>query len=220
MSTLNRVRPKDWACFRCRQCADCCRDLEERFMLEPLDAYDLARCLRKQGMATSTHDVCERYAHTDLLEGCLPIYLMNTVEDDHACVFLKDGRCSVYAGRPHMCRIYPFFACPGERGKAYEVFQCMDSHASHFAGGKVLVKDWLYDNFSKERRGIMTAEAAVLPKLSCLLRGVNFNENKTGLFQILHYRYYNYDLDEPFLPQYMNNMAALEQFLRAQLGEA
>ena len=50
MSTLNRVRPKDWACFRCRQCADCCRDLEDRLMLEPLDAYDLARCLRKQGM--------------------------------------------------------------------------------------------------------------------------------------------------------------------------
>ena len=89
-----------------------------------------------------------------------------------------------------------------------------------FRSGKVLVKDWLYDNFSKERRGIMTAEAAVLPKLSCLLRGVNFNENKAGLFQILHYRYYTYDLDEPFLPQYMNNLAALEQFLRAQLGEA
>lgn len=217
MSTAKPVRPKDWVCFHCTRCGNCCRDLEGELMLEPADAYDLARCLRTQGMATSTHDVCERYAHTDLLKGRPPIYLMNTVEDDHACVFLEDGRCSVYEGRPQICRIYPFFACPGERGKALEVFQCMDKHDAHFTGGKVLVKDWLRENFSKERRAIMTAETAVLPKLSCLLRGVNFNEDKAVLFQILHYRYYNYDLDEPFLPQYMSNMAALERFLRGRL---
>ena len=188
-------------------------------MLEPPDAYDLARVLRAQGKASSIHDVYGRYATVDLLEGRLPIYLVNTVGDDHACIFLEDGRCSVYEGRPQMCRIYPFFACPGGRGKAFEVFQCMDDHAEHFTDGRVLVKDWLYENFSKERRAIMTAEAAVLPELSRLLQGVNFNGDKAGLFQILHYRYYNYDLDKPFLPQYMSNMAALEKFLREQLGE-
>lgn len=219
MSTAIPVRPKDWVCFHCTCCADCCRGLDGNLMLEPPDAYDLARVLRAQGRVSSIHDVYERYATVDLLEGRLPIYLVNTVGDDHACIFLKDGRCSVYEGRPQMCRIYPFFACPGGRGKALEVFQCTDSHAAHFTGGKVLVKDWLHANFSKERRAIMTAETAVPPELGRLLQGVSFNEDKAGLFQILHYRYYNYDLDEPFLPQYMSNMAALEKFLRGRLGE-
>lgn len=220
MSTAVPVRPKDWVCFHCTRCADCCRGLEGNLMLEPPDAYNLARILRAQGRADSIHDVYGRYATVDLLEGRLPIYLVNTVGDGHACIFLEDGRCSVYEGRPQMCRIYPFFACPGERGKAFEVFQCVDDHAAHFTDGKVLVKDWLHENFSKERRAIMTAETVVLPELGRLLQSVNFNEDKAGLFQILHYRYYNYDLDEPFLPQYMSNMAALEKFLRERTGES
>lgn len=219
MNIAKPVQLEDRVCFHCTRCGNCCRDLEGQLMLEPADAYGLAQILRAQGRADSIHDVYERYATVDLLEGRLPIYLMNTVGDNHSCIFLKEGRCSVYEGRPQMCRIYPFFACPGERGKAFEVFQCMDDHAAHFTGGKVLVKDWLYENFSKERRAIMTAEAAVLPELGRLLQGVNFNEDKAGLFQILHNRYYNYDLDEPFLPQYMSNMAALEKFLRARTGD-
>ena len=185
-------------------------------MLEPADAYDLARILRAQGRAESIDDLYERYAHADLLESNLPIYLMNTAGYDHACVFLDNGQCSVYEARPQMCRIYPFFVCPEEPGHP---FQCMDRHDAHFTGGKVLVKDWLHENFSKERRAIMTAETVVLPELGRLLQSVNFNEDKAGLFQILHYRYYNYDLDEPFLPQYMSNMAALEKFLRARTGD-
>lgn len=188
-------------------------------MLEPADAYGLAQILRAQGRVNSIYDIYERYATVDLLEGRLPIYLMNTVGDDHACIFLKEGRCSVYEARPQMCRIYPFFVCPEEPGHPFEAFQCMDRHAAHFTGGKVLVKDWLRKNCSEERRGIMTAEAAMLPTLGQMLKRFNFNEDKAALFQALHYRYYNYDLDKPFLLQYISNMTALQQFLRRQLGE-
>lgn len=219
MSTAIPVRPKDWVCFHCTGCADCCRGLDGNLMLEPPDAYDLARVLRAQSRAESIDDLYERYAHADILESNLPIYLMNTAGYDHACVFWANGRCSVYEGRPQMCRIYPFFTFPGEPGHPFEVFQCMDSHAAHFAGGKVLVKDWLRENCPEERRGIMTAEAAVLPALGQMLKRFNFNEDKAALFQVLHYRYYNYDLDKPFLPQYISNMATLQQFLRGRLGE-
>lgn len=218
MNTVKPVQLEDRVCFHCTRCGNCCRDLEGQLMLEPADAYDLARVLRAQGRAESIDDLYERYAHADILESNLPIYLMNTAGYDHACVFWANGRCSVYEGRPQMCRIYPLFVCPEEPGHPFEAFQCMDRHVAHFTGGKVLVKDWLHENFSKERRAIMTAETAVVPELGCLLQGVNFNEDKAGLFQILHYRYYNYDLDEPFLPQYMSNMAALEKFLRERAG--
>ncbi len=219
MSTAKPVRPEDQVCFQCRRCGSCCRNIEGELMLTPLDAYWLARCLREQGLASSIDTVYERYAHADLLEGCLPIYLMNTVGNDHGYIFLKDGRCSVYEGRPQTCRIYPFFACPGEQDNAFEVFQCMDRHTSHFTGGKVLVKDWLHENFSKEGCAFMAAEAAQIPKLGSLLRGLGDDELKACLSQFLHYRYYSYELDEPFLPQYTHNMAALGRLLQQRLGE-
>ena len=219
MNRAEPVRPKDWVCFHCTRCGNCCRDLEGQLMLEPLDAYHLARLLRERGGAASIDDVYMRYANTDMLEGCLPIYMMNTEGPDHACVFLKDGRCSVYEGRPHVCRIYPFSVRPGQRGRTFEFYRCVDQHAAHFSDGRVQVKDWLYGNFSRDGREFWAAEGDTLPVLGRLLSGLDANELQAGLSQILHYRYYNYDLDKPFLPQYKANMAALEQFLRRRLRE-
>ena len=132
---------------------------------------------------------------------------------------MKDGRCSVYEGRPHVCRIYPFSVRPGQRGRTFEFYRCVDQHAAHFADGQVLVKDWLYENFSREGREFWAAEGDTLPVLGRLLSSLDANELQAGLSQILHYRYYNYDLDRPFMPQYKENMAALEQFLRRRLRE-
>lgn len=211
------VRPKDWFEFQCRRCGNCCRNLEDQLMLEPLDAYNLARYLREQCLVRSIHDVYERYVHADLLEGRLPIYLMNTVGDDHACVLLQDGRCSVYESRPYVCRIYPLSVRPGQRGKPFEYYRCVDQHATHFSNGRMLVKDWLHGNFAKESREFWAAEGSALLTLGCLLNKLDASELQASLFQILHYRYFSYDLDEPFLPQYRSNMAALERFLRGRL---
>ena len=78
MNTVKPVQLEDRVCFHCSRCGNCCRDLEGQLMLEPADAYDLARILRAQGRAESIDDLYERYAHADLLESNLPIYLMNT----------------------------------------------------------------------------------------------------------------------------------------------
>lgn len=219
MSDAKPVRPKDWVCFQCNRCGNCCRDLEDQLMLEPLDAYNLAQCLRKRGKAESIDDVFTQYTHVDLLQGCLPIYLMNTDGPDHTCVLLKDGRCSVYEGRPHICRLYPFSVHTGTRGKDFAFYQCLDQHSAHFCGGRIQVKDWFYANFIKENREFMAIEANVLQKLGPLIRALDENTLRTSMFQILHYRYYNYGLDRPFLPQYKRNMEALEQFLQARLRE-
>lgn len=213
------VRPKDWVCFQCSRCGNCCRNLENQLMLEPLDAYNLARHLRERGEIVSIDDVYARYAHLDMLEELLPIYIMNTDGPDYACVFLKDGRCSVYDGRPYVCRIYPFSVRPGQRGKAFEFYRCVDQHAAHFSGGRKQVKDLLRENFARERRGYWTAEGSFLPNLGQLLRRLDIGEFQASLFQILHYRCHNYDLDQPFMPQYTRNMEALERFLRQRLGE-
>ena len=213
MNRAEPVRPKDWACFRCRRCGNCCRGLEDQLMLEPLDAYNLARLLRARGEASSIGDVYTRYAHPDILEERLPIYLMNTEGSDHACVFLKDGRCTVYESRPAVCRIYPFGVRPGQRGKTFAYYRCVDRHADHFSDGRVRVKDWLYENFTREHREFWAAEGGILPTLGSLMIDLDAGEFQASLFQILHYRCYSYDLDQPFMPQYTRNMEALKQFL-------
>lgn len=218
MSHIIPVRPKDWVNFYCRLCGNCCRDLEGQLMPEILDIFRLARLLRERGEAGCIEDVYDLYTHEAMLEGCYPVFMMNTVGPDNACVFLKDGRCSIYEARPRVCRLYPFNAFPGQRGKAFEFYQSMDQHSSHYAEGKVLVKGWMYQNFKREDREFLTMEHPTLLKLGRLLRALSPEQLKENLFQIVYYRYYNYDLDQPFVLQYEKNTARLESILQDALG--
>ena len=217
MSDAVTVRPKDWVPFRCRLCGNCCRNLRGNLMPEQIDAYRLARFLRERGEVEYMEDFYTRYTYPDMLEGFFPVFLINTVDPDDSCVFLKDGRCSVYEARPRVCQLYPFTAFPGQRGKAFHFFQCMDSNSAHFSDGKILVKDWMYQNFSREDREFLTAESDTLLELGRLLKAMSTDGRKENLFQILYYRYYNYDLDQPFMPQYKENTEELKRILQELL---
>ena len=217
MSDAVTVRPKDWVPFRCRLCGNCCRNLRGNLMPEQIDAYRLARFLRERGEVEYMEDFYTRYTYPDMLEGFFPVFLINTVDPDDSCVFLKDGRCSVYEARPRVCRLYPFTAFPGQRGKAFHFFQCMDNNSAHFSDGKILVKDWMYQNFSREDREFLTAESGTLLELGRLLKAMSTDGRKENLFQILYYRYYNYDLDQPFMPQYKENTEELKRILQELL---
>ena len=217
MSDAVTVRPKDWVPFRCRLCGNYCRNLRGNLMPEQIDAYRLARFLWERGEVEYMEDFYTRYTYPDVLEDFFPVFLINTVDPDDSCVFLKDGRCSVYEARPRVCRLYPFTAFPGQRGKAFHFFQCMDSNSAHFSDGKILVKDWMYQNFSREDREFLTAESGTLLELGRLLKAMSTDGRKENLFQILYYRYYNYDLDQPFMPQYKENTEELKRILQELL---
>ena len=217
MSFAESVRPKDWVNFRCRLCGACCRNIENQIMLEALDAYRLACHLRNLGEVSYVEDVYKQYAHPDLLEGIYPIFLLNTTAPEESCVFLKDGRCGVYEARPRTCRLYPFTVNTGQRGKAFEFYKCMDCHAFHFSEGRVLVKDWTYQNFNAEDRAFLTAESTAISELSRLLRALGPEGLEKNLFTILYYRYFNYDLDQPFMPQYAANLEELKKALQEAL---
>ena len=72
------VHSKDRITFRCRLCGDCCRHIQDAVMLEPLDVYHIGKYLKRLGLVQTIEDVYERYTHPDLLEGLLPIFLLNT----------------------------------------------------------------------------------------------------------------------------------------------
>ena len=49
----------------------------------------------------------------------------------------------------------------------------------------------------------------MLPELGALLRKLGPDGRRQFLFRLLYYRYYNYELDRPFLPQYQENQQQL-----------
>lgn len=210
---ITPVKPKDSIRFQCLRCGDCCRTIKDSVMLEPLDVYRLGRHLRAKGEPIEgMEDVLNRYAHPSLLNGGFPIFLLNTTEPEDDCVFLRDGGCAVYAARPRVCRLYPFTVAPGTRGKDFEYFLCTE-RTHHFSGGSVSVKDWLCVNFPQEDRVFLRADFDGVAAFGRLLRGIEQDAQRRTLFPFLLFRYYDYDLDQPFLPQYFSNLESLKQVL-------
>lgn len=132
MTDVRAVALNEKIPFRCRLCGGCCRYVKDSVMLEPIDVYRLTRHLREQGEPVSgIEDVLENYAHASWLEDRFPVFLLNTVGAMDVCVFLKEGRCSIYEARPHVCRVYPFSVAAGERGRDFRYFLCKEK-SHHF----------------------------------------------------------------------------------------
>lgn len=181
-------------------------------MLDALDAYRLAKHLRERGESIEgVDDVLSCYAEPVLVEG-YPIFRVKTEGDDASCVFLKDGKCGVYAARPQVCRLYPFTVAPGSRGKDFQYLLCTE-RSHHFGSGSVTVKDWMSENYQKEARDFNRAQNKWLPRIAQSLRTLGDAGLHRVLFQTLYYLYYGYDLDKQFLPQYERNMEELEKHL-------
>jgi Fe-S-cluster containining protein len=86
-----REEPFSYVCNRCKNCC-----YGKRIPLNPYDLIRLAEVLQ-----ISTGDLIKQ--HT--LDG---VYLrMRSDEEGEPCVFLGDEGCTVHAGRPGACRVYP-----------------------------------------------------------------------------------------------------------------
>ena len=211
MTNLRAVALNERIPFHCQLCGRCCRHVKDSIMLEPMDACRLARHLRERGEPVSgTEDVLARYAHAAWLTERFPVFLLNTVGPMDACVFLKNGRCSVYEARPHVCRIYPFSIAPGSRGRDFLYFLCTEK-PHHFSDGMVTVKDWLSQNFTRESRDVLKADYDAIAMIGRNTQAMGAEAFRGLLFQFLYYRYYNYELDKPFLPQFLSNLEQLKK---------
>lgn len=216
-TTAVMVRPKERVVYQCHQCGQCCRHIKNGVMVESIDAYRMARHLRHQdSMVRTIDDVLNIYCDPmPLTKQCFPIFMLKTIDPDAACIFLKDGRCSIYEARPRTCRIYPFSMGPGERGRDFEYCLCFDNNRQyHFSGETVSVKDWFYRNVSREEKEYLKLEYAAVEEIGKLMRAIPPEVCEQLLFQSLYYRYYNFDLEQPFFPQYQRNTRQLLEKLR------
>lgn len=201
--------------FKCTRCGDCCRGIKESVMLESLDAYRLAQLLRQTDSSIQmVDDMLLKYATpVPLTDNGFPIYVLKTLGEDDTCIFLKDNRCSVYPARPRTCRLYPITVGPGENGRDFEYLLCREK-PHHFVGGTVRTKDWLRDNFKREDQEYIQEEYETITKIGQLMRSIGEHNQPQAIVALLFARYYDFDLDKPFMSQYRCNHEQLIKKLR------
>ncbi|MDV2481710.1 YkgJ family cysteine cluster protein [Methanoculleus sp. Wushi-C6] len=107
--------------FRCRGCGACCRRVAEDSNLVLVSPAEVRAIMAATTMAWD--EVAEPYPEfIDAGNGGEYTLAWCVRRTADACIFLCEGRCSIYAHRPWICRTYPFMLvdddlmvseCPG-----------------------------------------------------------------------------------------------------------
>lgn len=119
----------------CRGCSACCQKMGQSIVLDPLDIYRLTFGLRQK-----FEELLADKLELNVVEGIiLPNLQMSGTEEK--CAFLNaEGRCSVHAIRPGICRLFPLGRYYD--GKSFQYFlqihECKKENRT-----KVKVKKWI-----------------------------------------------------------------------------
>lgn len=212
------VTPSTKIRFKCVGCAECCRHVKESVPLSCQDAFYLAKHLRDIGMDIYCIDqVLNEYAVPVLLDDCgYFVYFLRSVGKDDSCIFLKDNRCSVQKAKPLACRLYPFMVDPTGSGGFRYLYSREREH--HFRGPLVEAKSWMKRYLPQESRCFLQAEYAEAGLMGQYLKMIPENRKAEALLHFLRLRYSEYDLDQPFLEQFLRNQTKLLAIL-ARMAE-
>lgn len=136
--TLNDLVKAD--CGGCRGCSVCCHGMGTSVILDPLDAVRLA-----EGLDRSVEELIGLgLLELNVVDGIiLPNLRMAGKEE--ACVFLnEEGRCSVHAYRPGICRLFPLGRYYPEDSGNKTFFYFLQVHECPYpAKTKVKVRKWI-----------------------------------------------------------------------------
>ena len=92
--------------FRCTGCCDCCRSESGESNIVIVSPPEIRDIMESTGLLWD--DVVEPYPEFISEKGACYTFAWCLRRRDGDCIFLKDGRCSIYAHRPWICRTYPF----------------------------------------------------------------------------------------------------------------
>ena len=149
-------------CGECIGCYDCCTGMGDTILLDPLDVQMLKRATGQSAQQLLENGMIALGVKDGLV---LPHIQMRSETD--ACPFLNvEGRCSVHAFRPGMCRLFPLGRNYEEGRMNYILLAdaCQKQNRS-----KIKVSRWI---------GMEPAEAYH----TYVLRWHDFRKNLIGLF--------------------------------------
>ncbi len=219
MRDVERLTPSSKIRFKCTGCAECCRHVKQIVPVDIQDVMRIAKHLRDHGADIfCTDQFLERYAEPVLINECgYFVYFLKSVGDDDACIFLRNNRCSIHSVKPRACRLYPFLVEPSESGKHRYLFTKERTH--HFRGPVIETKAWMKKNFPKEDRAFMQADYAKVRTIAQLLKTIPDTRKTESMFQFQRLLYSEYDLDKPFLEQFLRNQDKLIAILTGMAKE-
>ena len=187
-------------CNDCRGCSACCQKMGQSIVLDPLDIYRLTFGLRQK-----IEELLADKLELNVVEGIiLPNLQMSGTEEK--CAFLNaEGRCSVHAIRPGICRLFPLGRYYD--GKSFQYFlqihECKKENRT-----KVKVKKWIdTPDLKQNETYILNWHNFVIELQEQLMKMTDEDcVKKINLFVLQSFFIEPYDMKNDFYAQFDNRL--------------
>ena len=183
-------------CNDCKGCSACCQGMGSSIVLDPLDVYRLC-----QNLGQTFEQLLAEKLELQVVDGIvLPNLKMGGEKEQ--CAFLnEEGRCSIHAFRPGICRLFPL-------GRYYEngsfqyflqIHECKNQNRT-----KVKVRKWIdTPDVARYEKFVADWHYFLLDLQENLQKMTNENEMKQISMRILKEFYLiPYDTDRDFYEQF------------------
>ena len=198
-------------CNDCKGCSACCQGMGESIQLDPLDIYNLTT-----GLNTSFEQLLAGAIELNVVDGVI-LPNLNMKNAKEACFFLnEEGRCSIHAFRPGICRLFPL-------GRFYEnhdfkyflqVHECKNPNKT-----KVKVKKWIdTPNLQENKKFIIDWHYFiddVQEKISKIADETPIK--KIDLFILQHFFMERYSVEEDFYTQFHARLEKAKKIIEAMV---
>lgn len=196
-------------CNDCAGCSQCCRGMANTIILDPYDVFWLKKQTGKN-MQELMVDIVE----LNMVDGVvLPNIKM--LPDTDACYFLdSNGRCSIHAARPGVCRLFPLgrYYENGDFCYILQTDECVKKNLT-----KVKIEKWLDIPHYSEYRQFILRWHSILSKIGTRVsNATSEGDAKILIMSILNYFYIDFDADEllEFYEKFGQRADKIEELLR------
>ena len=201
--TLNGMVKAD--CNDCKDCFACCQGMGSSVVLDPLDVHRLC-----EGLGQSFEQLLADKLELQVVDGIVLPNLKMTGEKERCAFLNEEGRCTIHAFRPGICRLFPL-------GRVYEngsfqyflqIHECRNKNRT-----KVKVKKWIDTPEPAKYDKYITDWHYFLSKLEEKLDGEeDENERKRVSMEILKQFYLKpFDKNRDFYEQFEIRTCIMEK---------
>lgn len=195
-------------CEDCKGCSACCQGMGNSIVLDPYDVYRLTT-----GMNVKFEELLLDKLDLNVVEGViLPNLKMAGAKE--ACAFLNDeGRCSIHALRPGICRIFPLGRLYEAGGFSYilQMNECKKENRT-----KVKIKKWVDTPELAKNEAFINQWHYFLKDLSKKLLALSEEQVKQVNMYILNVFFVTlYEGQRDFYEQFEERMRATDDFMKS-----
>lgn len=194
-------------CLGCKDCSRCCHGMGESVVLDPYDVWRLQAGLGKNLQELMAED----RIGLNVVDGVVLPYLKMSGSNE-ACSFLdNNGRCSIHAHRPGICRLFPLGRYYEENNFRYFLQNRECDHPK----AKIKVEKWLdtpelvkYEAFINQWHSLLMHVEELLEEN----QEENFGKNM-NLFLLKTFFLAPYDEQKNFYEQYAARSASFGEIV-------